>query len=529
MKRFYWTVALLTGLSLATLCVNPQGRSEETTPLRNDQSTHPLAQQVQVIPPPITESVSTPHKSRDGRSILTSVGVQPNSEKCVNCHFEDQSPTQAHPGNHLNLHAPETFGCVLCHGGEAQATNKETAHSSTETFPFLNERQIEASCGKCHTEPAVPGAHLLSGGRFVLNRYGCATCHNLPIRIPVARYAPRLDTIGNKVTKEWLRQWLEDPTVYLPESKMPKIEMAENAREAIIEFLWSLRNDALLQPIAGKGDAENGKKIFVDNECQSCHTVQGVGDKIGPALDRVRRKVNRLWLMNYLRKPATFHPSTKMPDYGLATQEILDVTEYLLRDFSDGATVLDQSPDYLPNPTKASEGFKLYISKGCAQCHGITKYMKVNITEPLRGWDILEAVRRIQAHRGDQIEVPEIDMLESDVELMQVALLAMQQNDIYKALTYTLEEGTLGDTDRFLETFWQFPIPLQGESPDYYNETVTKLAPESCGTCHTKQWTDWKTTRHAMAMGPGIWDLGTTDRTGGGVCPELLAMPRTFI
>ncbi len=274
---------------------------------------------------------------------------------------------------------------------------------------------------------------------------------------------------------------------------------------AIIEFLLTLRNDALFQPIAGKGNAGNGGKLFTAEECQSCHAVQGVGDKIGPALDRVGEKVNRLWFMNYLRNPAKFHPNTKMPEYEFSDQAILDLTEYLLTHVSDGVTVLEKFPDVSPNPTKAREGFKLYINKGCAQCHGITKYMKVNITEQIRKTEIHEVIERIQTHRGEGAKVPEIDIPASDLELMKSALLAIQQNDIYKDLAYNLAEGTLGNPNRFLESFWQFPITPQGEPPDYYNETVAKLSPESCGSCHIKQWEDWKTTRHAMAMGPGVW------------------------
>jgi hypothetical protein len=131
--------------------------------------------------------------------------------------------------------------------------------------------------------------------------------------------------------------------------------------------------------------------------------------------------------------------------------------------------------------------------------------MNVNVTEQLTGWDIHEAIKRIQAHLGKGLEVPEIDMPESDLELMKVALLAMRRNDIYEALRYNLESGTLGNVNQFLDEFWQFPIPLQGEPPGYYNETVAKLAPESCGSCHAKQWEDWKTSRHSMAMGPGVW------------------------
>ena len=104
---------------------------------------------------------------------------------------------------------------------------------------------------------------------------------------------------------------------------------------------------------------------------------------------------------------------------------------------------------------------------------------------------------------------------------MKNPLLAMQQNDKHKSLRYKLEEQSQKEIREFLSKFWQFPIPLQGEPPEYYNNTVASLASESCGNCHTKQWEGWKTTRHAMAMAPGIWGqlVGQTPRFIGSCSP----------
>ena len=513
MERLSCIFALFIVISPSISNVIAQSSSYESTTSQNDENIHLLARDVQIVSAPIAESTNSQAnltspavpQSKDWSAIIRSVGIEPDAEKCLDCHFNGQSSTQAHAGNHLNIHRPELFGCILCHGGDAGATEMQEAHISTDEFPFFKGRRVEAACGKCHTAPAVPGALSLSGGRFVLNKYGCVTCHDLPIEIPIARYAPRLDTVGNKVTKAWLRQWLEDPTIYLPESKMPKIEMSERDREAIVEFLLILRNDGLFQAITGTGNAENGRKIFVANECQSCHASNGANDSPGPNLERVGTKINRLWLTTYLRNPAVLHPNTKMPDYEFSDQAILDVSEYLLSHFSDGKTPVETFPDNASYPSKTSEGFKHYISKGCAQCHGITKYMEVNVTEKLKAWDIKEAIERIRIHRGANIETPEIDIPESDLELMKNPLLAMQQNDTYKLLRHNLGERSPGDVSQFLSKFWQFPIPVQGEPPEYYSKTVTPLTPESCGNCHTKQWEDWKTTRHAVAMGPGVW------------------------
>ena len=420
------------------------------------EDVHPLVQAVRVLPADDKAIEGIPAQPNMWAQVISSAGINPAVEQCFDCHFTEQTAEDAHAGKHLARHAPETFGCVLCHGGNGSAANKKEAHTSIEGFPFWKGHQIEVSCGKCHVEPAIPDAPYLSGGRYVLNKYGCVTCHHLPVEIPVRRYAPRLDYIGNKVTQSWLNQWLSDPTVYLPESKMPRVEMTDSEREAIVEFLSSLRLEEQLQPIEGVGDPEAGKRLFVENECQSCHALQGMGETIGPELANVSTKVNRIWLMSYLKNPANLHPETKMPSYDFTDQQVLNLTEYLLGDATLESTGRASNPALKDgnvsemkklieiDAAKAATGFELFISKGCAECHGIGKYMGVNITNQLLENDIQDSIRQIQTHQGIQTEVPEIDMPESDVELMKVAILALRRNEIHNVLKHKPIDGPGG-------------------------------------------------------------------------------------
>ena len=514
-KLHYLAVRIFTLIVFAAfgpkLSLNGQMLTQPTP-----EDVHPLVQSVRVIPPDRKTAEDKPHQSNEWAQVIATAGIDPAAEQCINCHFKEQTTEVAHPGKHLARHTPAIFGCVLCHGGNGSASDKEEAHTSIDGFPFLKSQQIEAACGKCHIEPAVVDAPYLSGGRYVLNKYGCVTCHHLPVRIPVRRYAPRLDYIGNKVAKEWLNQWLSDPTVYLPKSKMPRVEMSELEREAIVEFLSSLRLEEQIKPIEGVGEAEAGERLFVDSECHSCHTAPVAGHAVGPDLSKVDTKLNRAWLMSYLKNPAGLHPETKMPSYDFTEQEILNLTEYLLGNvpptLADGlteSTLEKEELSSMAQPTeidaaKAADGFRLYISKGCAQCHGIGKYTGADVTNQLLDNDVQDAIRNILAHRGIQIEVPRIDMPESDARLMAVAILALRTNEIHDTLTHKQDDGLLGNPDRFLEEFWELPIPAQHNAPDYYNEGVSKLGPEACGVCHQQQLEDWKTSRHAIAMGPGV-------------------------
>lgn len=57
----------------------------------------------------------------------------------------------------------------------------------------------------------------------------------------------------------------------------------------------------------------------------------------------------------------------------------------------------------------------------------------------------------------------------------------------------------------FFKNYWQRPIPLQGIPPSSYTAKEASLSSEACGSCHPKQYADWKESLHSHAMGPGPW------------------------
>ncbi|MFQ5683277.1 MAG: ammonia-forming cytochrome c nitrite reductase subunit c552 [Candidatus Binatia bacterium] len=61
------------------------------------------------------------------------------------------------------------------------------------------------------------------------------------------------------------------------------------------------------------------------------------------------------------------------------------------------------------------------------------------------------------------------------------------------------------DLEDFFRGYWQTPIPLQGVPPSAFTEKEASISPEACGSCHTKQYADWKKSLHSKAMGPGPW------------------------
>ncbi|MGH7312920.1 MAG: multiheme c-type cytochrome, partial [Candidatus Rokuibacteriota bacterium] len=74
----------------------------------------------------------------------------------------------------------------------------------------------------------------------------------------------------------------------------------------------------------------------------------------------------------------------------------------------------------------------------------------------------------------------------------------------------------------FLKRHWRHPISPQGPPPPGFSALEASLAPESCGTCHPAQHSDWKTSLHARSMGPGVTgqlaEMWQTDAESARLC-----------
>ena len=96
------------------------------------------------------------------------------SDRCISCHhgledpnmMEMPQPHTTHPGDFLENHSVQQYGCTICHGGQPGALSREEAFGQLpEThwpYPLLEQPYIQASCGKCHlaifSEPVLGDA-----------------------------------------------------------------------------------------------------------------------------------------------------------------------------------------------------------------------------------------------------------------------------------------------------------------------------------------------------------------------------------
>jgi sulfur oxidation c-type cytochrome SoxX len=427
---------------------------EYRAPWRRWQAHYPAVRAAQRLLPPAREEF-TPGVQQ---IYLAAAG---RTDRCTTCHLGMENPRlanapppyTAHPGDYLEKHPPERFGCTLCHGGDGSATAEADAHGRSRhaESPLVPRELIEANCGVCHEQRTVAGAPLLSRGRRLIDEYSCQACHDIPGFTTAKFLGPSWDEVGAKVTRSWLTRWLEDPHSYLPRPHMPRFRLRAPDRVAIVEFLLKRTGT----PEAGSSAAqwaaanpEHGGVLFRESRCITCHSVNQKGGTLGPDLGQVASKVTREWLFEWIRNPHFFQPKTPMPRFGFTDSEIRDLVAYLLSEF-----VGEEEPAPLPaagvEPNVLERmGRDAFHRYGCLSCHdlkgmaspgkigpdlsrigarrveGLTFAAPDTVQHTLSAW-LFQKVRS-PAAADSTARMPEYRFADGDVAAITVALLSLR-------------------------------------------------------------------------------------------------------
>lgn len=308
----------------------------------------------------------------------------PKVDRCQTCHtfidvpgYEDQEqPFRTHPNLELMVgrdspHPKTVTGCTTCHGGEGHRINdftsvahipqnQEQAKEWKEKYnwhephkisiPMLPLQHTESSCYKCHTGvEVIPEADHYNKGKQLVKDYGCYGCHVIPGMEDYKKAGPSLKRLAAKLDKNWVKNWIWDPFGFNPHSRMPSFFqqtnnskpefMEKNIAEvyAMSEYLFDKNDDTYRVDLKYKGgDADNGKELIATVGCISCHQVEGiensikVGSQKGPYLTGTGSKVDKDWLVTWLKKPNHYQEDTIMPSFRLSDQEANDMAAYLL-------------------------------------------------------------------------------------------------------------------------------------------------------------------------------------------------------
>ncbi|MGE5814449.1 MAG: c-type cytochrome [Acidobacteriota bacterium] len=304
-------------------------------------------------------------------------------DRCGTCHLGIDDPAFAsapqpfssHPGTWLATHPIDRFGCTTCHDGQGQATDYRNAAHQPQPFvsrPMRPIETIEANCGVCHRALDAPDAPRLDEGRALIVQSGCFSCHEIPGFDGFTFHGPALDSIGFKVRPEWLRAWLKDPKSYLERSKMGNFRLSDDEIGGLQAFLLSQRRLPSLDSTGvewRKADVSNGRALFGELRCVSCHAVNGRGGTMGPELTRIGDKVRRDWLFSFLKDPHRVQPETAMLQYRLTDDQLRDLAAFLLDEYRSSGAESEPPPVAYQDARAIASGRATFVRRGCTSCH----------------------------------------------------------------------------------------------------------------------------------------------------------------
>jgi len=172
--------------------------------------------------------------------------------------------------------------------------------------------------------------------------------------------APELTKVGSKVNEAWLVSWLHNPSGYLAHNEMPKYGWTDEELYKVSQYVMQKLTDsdllANVPPMSAAREEEikEGKKVFLDKGCATCHGMQGVAPQkdFGPDLTAMGAKNTRdlefgkskaehslvSYLQAKLQDPTSVNPTARMPVYTWNPADLDAVTTALLSETGPAAT-----------------------------------------------------------------------------------------------------------------------------------------------------------------------------------------------
>jgi nitric oxide reductase subunit C len=157
-------------------------------------------------------------------------------------------------------------------------------------------------------------------GKWTWQKYNCNDCHTI-LGIG-GYYAPDVTKVMSRRDNGWMSQFLRDPHAVWPaERRMPNLHLSEVEIADLTAFLtWVNGIDTNNWPpkpvaMATSGPVNPGERVFKAQGCSACHTLNGIGGKVGPDLTHVGSRRSREWIEAQIENPKSHYPDSIMPSF----------------------------------------------------------------------------------------------------------------------------------------------------------------------------------------------------------------------
>jgi mono/diheme cytochrome c family protein len=323
------------------------------------------------------EIAQTPQLNR-GRQLLTEFN-------CIGCHRLEGIDRPAMLGPDLTnigtkvsrqwlykwLKEPRT---IVDESGNVTVNGCETEEEPRMPKFRLKEPELLALTGFLSTLKARPVApypfdprvvaawekkpDLVDRGEVRFRQMFCSTCHALAVtragetKLIGGDIGPELTKVGSKVNPDWLVAWLRNPQGYLPHAEMPRYGWSDEDLYQVTHYITaSLTDPDLLSDVPRMdppvpAEMQNGRRLFLEKGCASCHVIEGVTPQkdFGPDLSGLGAKnVSQLefgrstiprnliaYIQAKITDPLSVNPAARMPQYHLTVADLDAITSALL-------------------------------------------------------------------------------------------------------------------------------------------------------------------------------------------------------
>ena len=155
----------------------------------------------------------------------------------------------------------------------------------------------------------------------------CTSCHTVGDGKP--KIGPDLAGSAIHKTGAWMIQHFKRPSAMVPGSAMPSIQLSDAQLNTLAAFLLKLNPQNAVALQSAPEFAVEGALIYQKSQCGSCHMINGVGVKLGPPLNGLKRRRTEAWVEQHFRDPQALSPGSIMPPYRFTPPEMQKLVSYL--------------------------------------------------------------------------------------------------------------------------------------------------------------------------------------------------------
>jgi mono/diheme cytochrome c family protein len=216
-----------------------------------------------------------------------------------------------------------------------------------------------------------------------------------------------------------------------------------------------------------------GRKLIRESNCVGCHKLEGNEKQWTPSLDGIGEKVNRAWLVNWLKHPRAYAPTTRMPNFLLTEEEAGTLADFLMsfKTFPREAALEPVPPEL--SSAGADQKAKLvelgatrFREARCISCH------------PING-------------KGGYV-APELGKIASKVSAQWLYNYIKQPKRLQPGVVmprYRFKEEDLVGVVAYMESeFVDYDVeqlPPHTPDPGFYEKGRALFKKYSCGGCHS--------------------------------------------